>query len=75
MEAQDVDSSVTATLTCLMTNISDTFDVTWFSENGIIKSESGGYLAKQGSSKFEYYRFVRKFSLEFSAILYLVTHG
>ena len=50
MEAQDVDLSVTATLTCLMTDMSELLNVTWFDENGIISFASGGYLAKQGSS-------------------------
>ena len=48
MNTQDVDSSVTATLTCLIKDVSDLLDVTWFNEHGIISSASSGYLAKKG---------------------------
>ena len=52
MGTQDVDSSVTATLTCIMTDISDRVNVTWSSENGAITSAIGGYLAKNGVLDF-----------------------
>ena len=54
MEVQDVDSSVSATLTCLITDVSDLLNVTWFRDNRIITSESGGYLAIQGRSTLEH---------------------
>ena len=53
MEVQDVDSSVTATLTCLMTNVSHLLDVTWFRENEIITFKNGGYSANQGKFKLD----------------------
>ena len=52
MNTQDVDSSVSATLTCLIKDVSDLLDVTWFSELGIVSSASSGYLAKQGRSLY-----------------------
>ena len=62
MEAQDVDSSVTATLTCLMTNVSHLLDVTWFRENEIITFTNGGYLANQGKFRLDLTRFDKEFS-------------
>ena len=53
MEVQDVDLSVTATLTCLMTDVSELLNVTWWSENGIITTTSNGYLANQGKFRIE----------------------
>ena len=57
MEAQDVDSSMAATLTCLMTNVSHPFNVTWFRENEIITFTKGGYSANQGKFKLDLTRF------------------
>ena len=53
MEVQDVDSSVTATLTCLMTNISHLLNVTWLRENETIPFTNGGYSANQGKFKLD----------------------
>ena len=53
MEVQDVDASVTATLTCLMTEVSNLLNVTWLSENGIIVSTNGGYLVNQGEFRLD----------------------
>ena len=53
MEAQDVDSSVTATLTCLITDVLHLLNVTWFRENETISFTNGGYLANQGKFKFD----------------------
>ena len=53
MGAQNVNLSMDATLTCSMMNVSHLLNVTWFTENGIITSKNGGYLAKQGSCKIE----------------------
>ena len=48
MDAQDVDSSVTATLTCSLTDLTHPLNVTWSSDNGIITSTSSGYSYNQG---------------------------
>ena len=63
MEAQDVDSSVTATLTCSMKDMSETLNVTWFNENGTISYKSGGYLAEKGNFKLYHTRYYRKFNI------------
>ena len=57
MSPQDADSSVTTTLTCLITDVSDFLNVTWFSKNENKLSASSGYLAKQGKVKFNNTRF------------------
>ena len=59
MEAQDVDSSVTATLTCLMTDVSHLLNVTWFKDNETISFTNGGYLASQGKLRIDLTRFYK----------------
>ena len=48
MDAQDVDSSVTATLTCSLTDLTHPLNVIWSSDNGTITSASAGYTYNQG---------------------------
>ena len=55
MDAQDVDSSVTATLTCSLTDLTHPLNVIWSSENGTITSASAGYSDNQGCLKYVVY--------------------